>query len=63
MEFIIVIAVLVFAYRMRRAARQPQQPLRIDIYVHFPDGGPGERQPEPQTVENTDNVVPLRRAS
>jgi len=58
LEFALILALLIVARRLRRAASAPPQPLRIDIYHHF-DGGPGEQQPEPSATG--DNVVPLRR--
>jgi hypothetical protein len=63
-EFAIAVALIVISHRLRRQRHVPPQPLRIDIYHHWPTGGPGEREPPPLTApptETSGNVIPLHR--
>jgi hypothetical protein len=61
MELVFILALIVFSWRMRRAARRPQR-IEIHHYFHFP-GGDGERDEEPLLLDTPigDNVIPLRR--
>lgn len=65
-EFVLIVALFVVAYRLRRASREsgPRVPVEIHVYHHFPDGSPGERQPDvldEGDIPAVSNVVPLRR--
>jgi hypothetical protein len=57
-EFVAIVALIVVGRRLQRATRQPQRPIEIHIYHHFP-APPGERHPE--EVPAGGNVVPFRR--
>jgi hypothetical protein len=61
MELVFILALIVFSWRMRRAARRPQR-IEIHHYFHLP-GGDGERDAEPLLLDTPldDNIVPLRR--
>jgi hypothetical protein len=61
LELAAIIALLVFARRLRRLTHQPPT-IRIDVFVHYP-GGPGEQRPveEPLREEKVGNVVPFRQ--
>jgi hypothetical protein len=54
-EFILIIALIVLAHRLRRAARTPQRPVEVHIYHHLVPG-PGESQP----LSERSNVIELR---
>jgi hypothetical protein len=63
-ELVAILAFIVAARRLRRAAREPR---RVDIHIHLHGlpGGPGERSPiffEEPTNPNA-NVVPFRRGA
>jgi hypothetical protein len=57
MELILIIALIMMAHRLRRAARVLQRPVEIHIYYHsFP--GPGEAAPRSERAGT--NVIELR---
>jgi hypothetical protein len=60
MELVFILALIVFSWRLRRAARRPQR-IEIHHYFHF-HGGDGERALEPTAVPHGGNVIPLRGA-
>jgi hypothetical protein len=62
MELVFILALIVFSWRMRRAARRPQR-IEIHHYFHIHSGGDGERDAEPLLLDKPlgDNVVPLLR--
>jgi hypothetical protein len=60
LEFILIGGLFWLSWRIRKAARKTQTSrLDVHVFVHYPNGGPGEREPEVPAA--TDNVIEFRR--
>lgn len=65
-EFVLIVALFIVAYRLRRAVRAPQPRIPIELHVHHHfDPDPGERMIEARDARNmapsSTNVVSFRR--
>ena len=62
-EFILIVALFIFGYRLRRAARIQAPVVQVHVYHHF-GSGPGELQPDvldDGDIPTASNVVSFRR--